>query len=265
MKLMKRVLAVALSLLLLTGIVPAAFAAEGASTNPVSEKNMNWPEGRIFPSFSEPEGELIAFPGNLLPAEEMLALACLQGFANAVKTRAVILDDAEDWLREYGFVYTVANHENAYQYIKELAGGSVSGAVLYSTELSREYMNLASTVGNTMNAVPLTTEAFEKWKEQGIDLPVVADLRDLKFSKTVDIYKYLFENYWKNCSHRILTVQRTDLPFHMRDLASAIGGAVVYLSCSGGAETRLFKKFLNQSSVVTQLYAILWKIHWLWI
>ena len=246
MKFMKRVLAVLLSVLMFSGVLPAAFAAgDSAEAQSVSEKNMYWPEGKIFPSFSESEGELIAFPGNLLPDEEMLALACLQGFANAVKTRVVILDDAEDWLREYGYAYTVANRENAYQYIKELAVGSVSGAVLYSTELSREYMNLASTVGNTMNAVPLTTEAYEKWTEKGIDLPVVADLRDLKFSKTVDIYKYLYDNYWKNCSHRILVVQRTDLPFHIRDLASAIGGAVVYLSCAGGEETRLFKKFLN--------------------
>ena len=262
MKRAKRLTAVALTLaLLVCGMSAAAGANETApGALPVTEKNLYWPEDRVFPAFAQPEEPLIAFPGDLLPGEEMTALACLQGFANAIEPRAVILDgDVTEWLNEYGYEYVVAGRDDAYGYIRDLAADSVAGAVLYSTERSAEYLNLASSVGNTMNAVPLTAELHEKWKEQGIDLPVLADLTALPYTETADIYRYLYDNYWQDCTHRILVIQRTDLKYHMRDLASAVGGAVVYLSCAGGEETKLIKQFLNDmtpgESILTGWYA----------
>ena len=248
MKPMKRVFAIILALLLCG--LPASLAGTAKSSVPapegLAEKNLNWPEDRVFPAFSAPEEPLVAFPGDLFPATEMLALACLQGFANAVKPRAVILDgDVREWLDEYGYASVTADRDNAYDYIKALAADSVAGAVLYSTERSNEYMNLASSVGNTMNALPMTEAVYETWRARGGDLPVLADLRDLPYTKTADIYRYLYDNYWEQCTHRILVIQRTDLPWHIRDLASAVGGAVVYLSCTDREETKLFKQFLN--------------------
>lgn len=252
MKPVKRLLALSLTLIL---ILPATlcFARTDA-------KGMSWPEDRIFPVFSEPEGALIGFPADLFPAEEMLALACLQGFTNAEDTRAVILDgDVEEWLRIYGYSYNRVTGDAAYDAIRALAEGAVRGAVLYSTALSREYMNLASSVGNTMKAVPLTAEAYERWAEHGIELPVLADLRDLAFTDPADIYGWFFDNYWEKCTHRLLVIQRTDLAFQMRDLASAAGAAVIYLSSTGGKETKLFRKYLNTmtpgKSILTGWYA----------
>ncbi len=258
MKPVKRFFAILLSMILLLSLPICAFAEGAVNDNPSA--GFYWPKGKIFPSFSKPEGELIAFPQDLFPAEEMMALACLQGFANKIKTGAVILDgDVEAWLNEYGFTWKRATRENAYDYIRKLIEGAVDGAVLYSTELSREYMNLASSVGNTMRALPLTEEVYNRWAQNGIELPVLADLRNLTFKEPADMYRWFFDNYWNNCTHRILVVQRTDLAFQMRDLASAVGGAVIYLSCAGGAETRLFKKYLNTmtpgESIITGWYA----------
>ena len=261
MRTIRRALAAALALAVLACGLAAAWAADGkAAPEGLAEKDLYWPEDRIYPAFSAPEEPLIGFPEDLLPAPEMLALACLQGFANAVKTRAVILEgDTRAWLAEYGFDCVPVTRENVYDAIGELAAGSVAGAVLYSTARSGEYMNLASSVGNTMNAVPLTDEAYETWKANGIELPVLADLRDLPYTEPVDIYRWLYDHCWKDCTRRILTVQRTDLPFHLRDLASAVGGAVVYLSCAGGEETELFKRFLGDMSpgrsILTGWYA----------
>lgn len=226
----------------------------------VEEINLSWPEERIFPSFTEPQEDLIAFPVDILPEREMTALACLQGFANAVETRVAILDsDVWKWLDVYGYGYTTADKDNVFGYINELCKGSVSGVILYSDELSSQYVNLASSIGNLMNAIPLTAEAYDKWTENGVDLPVIEDIRGLPYKSAFDIYKYFFDNYWQNSNHKILVVQRPDLPVQMRDLASATGGAVVYLSCSGGKETWLFKKYLSDMtpghSILTGWYA----------
>ena len=242
----RRVLSLALAMLLCgaAAVLPAKAALPAGEG--LAERNLFWPEDRLFPAVCAPEEPLVAFPGDLFPAEEMLALASLQGFANAASPRAVILDgDVREWLEEYGFASVTATRENAYGYIKALAENSVAGAVLYSTQRSREYMNLAASVGNTMSAVPMTEEVYEAWRQQGVALPVLADLRDLPYTRTADIYRWLYDNYWQRCSHRILTVQRTDLPWHIRDLAAATGGAVVYLSSTDREETKLLKQFLN--------------------
>lgn len=225
----------------------------------VEEKNLQWPEGQIFPTFSAPEGELVAFPADILPMREMTALSCLQGFVNAIDTRMVILEsDVEKWLNDYGFGFTRVNSENVFDYIKELAENSVSGVVLYSDEISEHYVNLASSIGNLSNAIPLTAEAYDKWKANGIELPVIADIRGITYDNPTEIYKYFFDNYWDDCNKRILLVQGPGFAVQMRDLASAVGGAVVYLSCAGGTETKMFKEYLKDmkpgKSILTGWY-----------
>ncbi len=226
----------------------------------VEPGNIFWPEEKIFPAFTEPENELVAFPADILPQREMTALACLQGFANAVATRAVILDsDVSKWLDTYGYRYNTVNADNVFDYIRELCDGSVAGVILYSDELSEHYVNLASSIGNQIKAIPLTAESYDKWKEKGIDLPVIEDIRGLPYDTAYEIYEYFYENYWQTSNHKILVVQRPDLSIQMRDLASATGGAVVYLSCGGGKETRLFKKYLDSmtpgEAILTGWYA----------
>lgn len=226
----------------------------------VCEKNLQWPADQIFPTFSAPEGELVAFPHDILSHKEMIALASLQGFVNSQKTRVVILaGDVSKWLGDYGYSYNTVARENVYNCIKDLCEDSVSGVVLYSDELNCEYINLASSIGNTMNAIPLTAEDYDKWRSEGIELPVLADIRGLTYDNPTEIYKYFFDNYWKDSDKRILVVQRTGMAFEMRDLAAAVGGAVVYLSCAGGPETWMFKQFLNSmtpgKSIITGWYA----------
>lgn len=226
----------------------------------VAASDLIWPKNQMFPTFSAPEGELVAFPMDLFSDTELTALACLQGFANAIETRVIILDsDVEKWLGDYGFSYNRVNGDNAYDYIKDLCTDSVSGVVIYSDELSDQYSNLASSIGNISNAIPLTGETYDKWVSEGIELPVVADIRGLEYTTAYDIYKYFFDNYWEESNHKVLVVQRPDMRIQMRDLASAIGGAVVYLSCAGGKETRLFKKYLSTmtpgKSILTGWYA----------
>ena len=85
-KFLKRAIAAVTALILSVCVLTPAAAGNAA------EKNLYWPEDRVFPAFSAPEGPLVAFPGDLFSAPGMTALACLQGFANAVTPRAVILD-----------------------------------------------------------------------------------------------------------------------------------------------------------------------------
>jgi len=212
----------------------------------VAKKTMKWPEGQVFPTFSEPEGKLIAFPSDVLSDLEMAALSCMEGLVNSVKTRMVILDGkTSTWLTQYGYKCTTATTGNVYDHIADLYKDSVAGVVIYSTTKSNEYLNLACSIANTMRAVPLTLSAYKKWTRKGIDLPVLADISDLTYTKQADIFQYFYDNYWENCNHDILVVQRPGLYIQMRDIAAAVGGAVVHLDCTDSAQTKLFKKFMD--------------------
>ena len=229
----------------------------------IPAKTMSWPENQVFPTFKAPTDTLIAIPTDgAVSEDEMVTMSCLEGLVNAVETRMVVLDDdVSSWLNIYGFKYTTATMTTVHGMIKELVDDSVAGVVLYSTKNSKNYINLACSVASMLRAVPMTDGVYRRWIRNGIELPVLADLRDLEYTSASDIYQYFYDNYWENSSHRVLVVQSPGFSFQMRDLASACGAAVVYLSCSSkdGKEVKLFKKFLSDmtpgESIVTGWYA----------
>ena len=208
-------------------------------------KNLSWADGQAFPTFKAPTGKLDAFPLDILGDAERVTITSLMGLVNAVETRMVVTDGGvKNWLSSYGYKYVETDARGKYDVIKKYAS-EISGVVLYSTKLNKEYMNLACTAANTMGAIPMTEQLYKTWLKKGIELPVVEDLTTLTYKSTTDIYKYLYAKYWANCNQKIVLVQRTDL-YQMRDLAAACGAACIYLSCEGNEETRLFKMFLNE-------------------
>ena len=217
------------------------------NANPVAEKTMVWPEGQMFPTFSAPDGKLTAFVKDGITDGELVTLSCMEGLVNAVKTRMVILEGAtESWLGATKMKYTKVSGADRYAKIKELAEGSVAGVVLYNDSKQGEMLSLACTVANTMRAIPIQKGIYTIWKRKGIELPILADLTELEFNNKLEIYQYLYDNYWEKCNHRLVLVQRTGL-FQMRDLAAATGSAVLHLSCNESKdpkEVKLFKKFL---------------------
>ncbi len=211
--------------------------------NTPAAKQLAWPDSQIFPTFKAPTDKLDGFPEEMLSDEEKITVTCLEGLVNSVQTRMVVLNNStKTWLSQYGYRYTEVSAMGKFDIYKKYAS-EISGVVLYSAKLNPEYINLACTVANTLSAIPITENLYKLWLRNGIELPVVEDLRDLTMKSTVDIHKYLFENYWDKCNKKILLVQRTGL-YNMRDLAAACGSAVVHLSCAGNEETRLFKKML---------------------
>lgn len=202
---------------------------------------------RIFPSFGEPEKILdrvssgkVRFPAMLL------ALSALEGLVNKTKIRMIITDsnagEGEDcWPKEAGL--TLRDSTPAELFAKYR--NEYSGAVLYSEKRSRHFRNLAATAAGLKNAIPVTPELMRFFRENGIDLPVVEDLTDLRLYNGIEVYGFLYDNYWQDCSHRILFSLNPANPFQMRDLASAVCGATVWLDCRNNPlEKEVYEKFL---------------------
>lgn len=210
---------------------------------------LKWDEGQIFPTFPSVGKELDVINGKGVSLEEQIALTALQGIVNANGIRLVMfVDKVEEWTRSCG--YTVkekaSTMEERYAMIKKYSS-EITGVVLYSDKQAdkySDYVNLATTIGGIKRAIPVSENIYKRWQRGGIELPVVEDLTGMTATTKTEIYSYLYDNYWKDCTKRLLIVQSPTLA-QMRDYASATGAAVVHLSCASSDKTEkaLFEKF----------------------
>lgn len=212
-------------------------------------KGMKWSDDRIIPKFDPPEGTMDALRSSDMTFEEQIMFSTLQGIVNRSATRILLIDEGADeggetWARTFGVRYRACAGKKKYTLCEKYAS-EYSGVVLYSKGKSEHYVNLACTIANIRNALPVTPELYETLGNNGVAPEVVADITSLDMKTPLDIYTYMYNNYWKDCSHRLLFSERPGDGYHMRDLAAATGSAVVWLDCVNRQQQNLFKKFLG--------------------
>ena len=234
-----------------TGDVTSAFVTEEILPPPTDsiEEGISWPEGQAIPWFATPEKTLDVIMRGQIADDERLTVLSLQGIVNKTKPRLLIPEDnAEEgsltWANTLGCILRRTSNSKVMEVIKKYSS-EASGVVLYSAARSPHYANLAASVAGTMDALPMTMTVYSRWKAAGIDLPVLADLTELTYSKATDIYTYLYDNYWDKCNHRLLISLSPDNHYNLRDISNAVGCASVYLDCTVAAEKRVFEKFLT--------------------
>lgn len=212
--------------------------------------SLSWDAQQMFPTFPKGTGELDVIMGKDITDAERIALVSMAGLVNARGTRmAVYIDNVEPWAKLYGYTATKATTVSERDAVVKKYASEITGVVLYSSKQVKacnDIVNLASSVANIKGAIPLTDTLYRAWFKRGIELPIVEDLTELEFDNRLDVYKHLYDNYWQDCSRRLLFVQNPD--YHqMRDLASASGAAVIHMSCSNQdrQELQLMKKFFG--------------------
>ncbi len=212
--------------------------------------NLSWDEEQMFPTFPKGSGTLDVIPGDTLTEAERYAWVCLSGLVNARETRlAVYIDNVERWAKVSGYTAVKATTVKERDALLKKYASEISGVVLYTNKQVKEcedIVNLATTVANIKGAIPITESLYRAWLKRGVELPVVENLTELEFSNRLEVYNHLYDNYWKDCSRRLLFVQNPT--YHqMRDLASASGAAVIHMACDSQnrKELALMKKFFG--------------------
>lgn len=213
-------------------------------------KYMKWSDDIIIPRFPAPAERLDAISSGAMSHEEQVTFSTLQGIVNRSEPRILLIDEGADeggetWAKTFGIRYKKTTAAKKYELIAKYAT-EFDGVVLYSTDKSEHYTNLACTVANTMNALPMTKSVYDKVvSKAGVTPEIVCDLTGLEMTKTGEIYTYLYEKYWDKCSHRLLFSENAADGYHMRDLAAATGSAVVWLDCTNGSQKKTFLKLLS--------------------
>ena len=210
---------------------------------------LNWPENRLLPLFQTPVKVVNALDLNAakLNDQERVMFCTLQGIVNRTRPRILLYNHNEEpratWPNAHGLRTRTINANKPYQLVERFKN-EVNGLVLYSTENSEHYANLAATAAGLGRLLPVTAEIRQKLIDNGMDFPVVEDLTGLTMTTPQDIYNYLYDNYWDKCNHRLLVSIRPGIPY-VHDIAAAAGSAAVWLDPRKRVERIVLDKMLR--------------------
>ena len=211
-------------------------------------EGLYWPDWQAIPSFSKIEGELDALNLEIYANNVKIALTALQGQVNKIKPKIILfssnalIEGTYTWPQRLGIKTNLI--DSPFELIKKYQD-AIKGVVLYAGR-NPHYANLAASVANFSDAIPVDVRLYELIKEHGIELPIVEDLSALKFRDHKDIYNYLYDNYFDKCSKRIFfSLSPTIHTSYVRDMAAAVGGAIVWLDSRIEEEEVILHKFLK--------------------
>lgn len=217
-------------------------------------EGISWPKGQALPIFATPATPLDSIEVQSLAPDEQITFSALQGLVNRKQPRILLLDarageGRDTWPRTLDLkTNEPISRSNRYDLIAKYRD-EVTGLVLYDPTLSPHYRNLAGTVAGQLRALPVTPEVRGRMQEAGIDLKITADLTGLKFTGPLEIYGHLYQTYWKKSEKRLIVSARPDGRgadlHHTRDIAAAVGAAVIWLDNRIPEQRDMMRKFFG--------------------
>jgi hypothetical protein len=212
-------------------------------------KGMIWPEGKVLPQFAAPASEVDLLDlGELkLSPSERLLFTVLQGLVNKTQPRIMLVDRGGEgktfWLENCSLK---ANKITSPWDLFKKYKNEVSGLVLYGKNQNQHFINLATTIGGIKNALPMQDSLYQALQAKGFNLPpVITDLTKLELPTEIDVYEYLYKNYWKDCNKRLYISLSPNCTNFIRDLAVATKSAVIWLDIRKKEDSVLANKFLS--------------------
>jgi len=216
--------------------------------------NVEWPENRVFPSFSSPDTLYVIDLRNINFYKDFkhLPLTTLQGLVNREKPRIYIVftKNDQEWLNELVKYTNIQVITSSSEDVMKKFSNYAKGYIVYDPSLP-DTVNLATTMAGINDCIVIHPED-ENWvKSFGIKL--FKDLRG-SFKSRYQVYLWAYENLWPNCSHRLLLPMSPGPPVcthnhmqvAMRDYAIALKLFVHYLSVHNEEEREIFCKLLEE-------------------
>ena len=243
-------LSLALALLLpAIAISPAASPEGGAG-------GYSWPTGQALPHFGPPADTLDAIDVINMPFAERLAVSCLQGIVNRTQARIFLVDrdwDSRDsWGGALELDYAFAPWKDLIlKYRDEL-----KGLIVFNPALQAPTANVATTLAGIKNALAVSPELAAALSAAPYNLPVLVDLREMPIADKLGAYRWLYDNYWDQCTRRTICGLEGHMP--LRDLPVAVKAATLWLDPKVPEEQEVLKLFFDDTSPLDCFYTGWW-------
>lgn len=195
-----------------------------------NETGLTWPEGQALPSTAYPAETVDAIDIRKKNANEQTMLATFMGLINRTQPRIYLYggaDEGEKWAEEMGINYTLTDSEEdiILKYKDE-----IRGLVVWDPK-ERHTLNLATTYAGINDCIVVNPSLAKKYSAEPYNFPILETYED-KFEDKYEVYQYMYDNLWKDCTKRIvmgLSPEANGHLCHTRDLAVAAKAAVIWL------------------------------------
>lgn len=197
---------------------------------------------------------------SLSNAAEAALFTSLKGIVNRTQPRIYTYDNAvrgeegrENWLNSLGLGYTDVS-DNWLLLSKYL--NEVDGIVVYDDQLP-DTLNLATTIASLNDGIVAPPSLVSKLTSAPYNLPILDDLRG-DYANKIEVYQDLYDNYWPTLPHRLIVGLNPNLTGFLRDYATALGVAVIWLDPDVPAENTLLRQFFDDMPYGSGIYMGWW-------
>jgi hypothetical protein len=178
---------------------------------------------------------------------EMYLFASLKGIVNKTQPRIfsyegdAFAEGPYTWLQSLGLGYT--EQSNKWSLITKYRN-EISGLIVYDPAQIHT-VNLATMLAKSRGALIVSPLLLSRLTSAPYNLPVLLDLRG-QFTSKLQVYQTLYNTYWPNLDHRLLIGLNPDAhKAALREYATALGAAVIWLDPNVAAESALLNSFLS--------------------
>ena len=220
-------------------------------------KTFIWPATQITPSFPAPAQtqDLVNFnaaPFNTMTGTEGLKedktlFSSLKGIVNRTEPRIFSYEGdnnaegADTWLNSLGYGYNPVT--DIYSLVSKYRS-ELQGIVVYDPNLI-DTLNLATVLAGPRHALVAAPSQVASLTAAPYNLPILIDLRG-QYTSKLQVYQTIYNNYWSGLQHRILfSLNPTSITSEVREYATAVGGACVWLDARVPAEKALLDQFFT--------------------
>ncbi|HEY8916252.1 MAG TPA: GxGYxYP domain-containing protein, partial [Chitinophaga sp.] len=178
---------------------------------------------------------------------EMYLFASLKGIVNRTQPRVfsyegdAFAEGQYTWLQSLGLSWT--EPANKWDLITKYRS-ELSGLIVYDPAQIHT-VNLATLLAKDRKALIASPDLLSKLTAAPYNLPVLLDLRG-QYSSKLQVYQAIYNTYWPNIDHRLLIGLNPEVhKAALREYATALGAAVIWLDPDVAAESTLLNSFLS--------------------
>ncbi|UII24112.1 AbfB domain-containing protein [Fulvivirga ligni] len=179
--------------------------------------------------------------------DEMVLFASLKGIVNKTQPRIfsyegdAFAEGQYTWLNSLGLGYNepADKWDLISKYLNE-----IDGIIVYDNGQPHT-INLATTLAANQNALVVAPSLVSRLTSAPYNLPIVMDMRG-QFTSKLQVYQTLFNNYWSGLDKRVLIGLNPNAhKAALREYATALGAAVIWLDPNVSGESELLNNFLS--------------------
>lgn len=178
---------------------------------------------------------------------DMYLFASLKGIVNRTQPRIfsyegdAFAEGKYTWLQSLGLSWN--EPADKYSLITKYRS-ELSGLIVYDPAQTHT-INLATVLAKDRKALVASPSLLSRLSAAPYNLPVLLDLRG-QFTSKLQVYQALYNTYWPGLDHRLLIGLNPDVhKAALREYATAMGAAVIWLDPAVPAESTLLNSFLS--------------------